>query len=71
MDGIFTPTGDTAISDANGNYIFDNLDPGAYQVLVDPAISCSERLSKAIPKQGTPMTSARPLLLPTTSPPRR
>ena len=37
IDGVFTPSGDTAVTDANGNYIFDDLDPGAYQVLVDPS----------------------------------
>ncbi len=35
-DGNYTPV-DTVTSDANGNYLFENLPDGNYQVLIDPA----------------------------------
>ncbi len=35
-DGNYTPI-DTVITDTNGNYLFDNLPDGDYQVLIDPA----------------------------------
>ena len=66
-DGVFG-TGDdcpadSTVTDANGNYIFDDLPPGAYVVEVTPPPA-------ATPRPATPISSAQPAP-PATTRPRR